>query len=72
MRRALVLTNEAARHPFRQSLPASIFSVRKDDDTVTMATPSVAPRFSMKLGEDAGFFAASFAAGFVLFYGFII
>ena len=27
MRSALVLTNEAARHPFRRQLPASVFAV---------------------------------------------
>lgn len=72
MRRALVLTNEAARHPFRQSLPASIFSIRKDEQAVTLVAPAAKTRFSWKPGEDASFFAASFAAGFVLFYGFII
>lgn len=72
MRRALVLTNEAARHPFRQSLPASIFSVRNEEVAATLLSPTAAPRLSWKPGEDTTFFAASFAAGFVLFYGFII
>ena len=32
MTRRLVLTNEAARHPFRRSLPPPITAVARDDD----------------------------------------
>ena len=56
MRRALVLTNEAARHPFRQALPPfkveRIQPVRDDD-------------------KDLKLFALSFTAFFVAIYSFI-
>jgi len=38
MRRSLVLTNEAARHPFRASLPAHVFDI---EDNVPQHEPEV-------------------------------
>lgn len=58
MRRALVLTNEAARHPFRQSLPPERqWSPEKE------AKPE---------RTDRAFFAISFVSFFVIIYGMII
>lgn len=55
MRRYLVLTNEAARHPFRRSLPPPAIerSPARDDD------------------QDWKLFALSFTAFFISFYSFI-
>jgi len=56
-RRSLVLTNEAARHPFRQTLPPHVFRpladvVRRND-------------------QDVRLFFVSFTAFFLAFYSFI-
>jgi hypothetical protein len=58
-RRALVLTSESARHPFRQSLPPHVLSV-----------PDKAKR---RANDDQDFklFLLSFAAFFTVFYSFI-
>jgi hypothetical protein len=61
MNRVLVLTNEAARHPFRQRLPRHMF--------VAAALPEVPERAPM---TSLVFFLASFAAGFVVFLGLIL
>lgn len=56
MKRALVLTNEAARHPFRQRLPrpkAVALAPEKDDD------------------KDLKLFVLSFTAFFVTIFSFI-
>ena len=56
MKRRLVLTNEAARHPFRQRLPrqsAIVLETARDD------------------AHDLKLFAMSFTAFFVAIYGFI-
>ena len=58
MKRRLVLTTESARHPFRRSLPPSVFVLdekakRKSDD------------------QDWKLFALSFSAFFTVFYSFI-
>jgi hypothetical protein len=55
MKRRLVLTNEAARHPFRQSIPA-------------MKVAAIEPRSTM---SDSTFFAASFISCFIVFFGMI-
>ena len=55
-RRSLVLTNEAARHPFRQIMPV-----------VRRPFPSTAPQ-SM---DDTKFFVLTFSAAFLAFYGFL-
>ncbi|HEX7781652.1 MAG TPA: hypothetical protein VF509_02470 [Sphingobium sp.] len=57
-RRALVLTSESARHPFRQTLPPHVLaplakSKARDDD------------------QDFKLFLLSFVAFFTAFYGFI-
>jgi hypothetical protein len=56
MKRRLVTTHEAARHPFRQRLPrpsAIVLETVRDD------------------GQDLKLFALSFTAFFVAIYGFI-
>jgi hypothetical protein len=55
MKRVLVLTNEAARHPFRQSLPP-----RK-----------IEPLPAREPMTHTAFFAASFISCFIIFYGMI-
>jgi hypothetical protein len=65
MRRALVLTDESARHPFRASLPLN-----------RRAANDVENRLSWRLnfGLDAGDmrqFAANYAAGFIAISTFI-
>lgn len=56
MKRRLVLTNEAARHPFRQRLPRPVLEVIETvrDDS-----------------NDLKLFAMSFTAFFVAIYGFV-
>jgi hypothetical protein len=56
MKRRLVLTNEAARHPFRQRLP-------RPSSRVLEAIPDD--------GQDLRLFALSFTAFFVAIYSFI-
>lgn len=56
MTRELVLTNEAARHPFRQRLPRP--------RPVALEAP---PRRT-----DLQLFAGTFTAGFVAFYGILL
>jgi hypothetical protein len=58
MRRALVLTNEAARHPFRRIIPASSMVVRPEDRVVREDRPLRT-------------FALTFTAAFVSIYSFI-
>jgi hypothetical protein len=62
-RRSLVLTNEAARHPFRASLP------------VAVALPQRGPRARLSWlrfsGSDARDFLTAFAATFVVVSVFI-
>lgn len=57
-RRALVLTTESARHPFRRSLPPHVF--------VPLPDPG------KRNDEDIKLFAMSFAAFFVATYSFIL
>lgn len=61
-RRALVLTSEAARHPFRRSLPPHVFIMPKPD------APRAAPKSD---DQDWKLFGLSFAAFFTAFYTFI-
>jgi hypothetical protein len=56
MRRALVLTNESARHPFRRSLPPRVTALSRSDSDDD---------------QDWKLFMLSFTAFFVSFYGFI-
>jgi hypothetical protein len=55
MKRSLVLTNEAARHPFRRLLPPETL-------TPMVMEPSMG---------DMKFFMLSFTAAFLAFYGFL-
>tara|TARA_B110001454_G_scaffold182349_1_gene176844 strand:- start:367 stop:546 length:180 start_codon:yes stop_codon:yes gene_type:complete len=57
-RRALVLTSESARHPFRQTLPPHVLKPLPD------------PR--KRNDDDIRLFFTSFAAFFVATYSFII
>ena len=63
MRRALVLTDEAARHPFRASLPAHVRELRHED-----AEPRAPWRASL-LQDMRGFLSAyaAFLAATVAF-----
>lgn len=56
-RRALVLTTEAARHPFRRALPPHMFAPLPDPRT--------------RDDKDVKLFLMSFAAFFVATYSFI-
>jgi len=67
MRRALVLSTESARHPFRQSLPPMAFRLVQEE--ATSPQPKKAKPFASR--DDILFFAASFAGCFVLIYGLI-
>ena len=66
MRRALVLTNEAARHPFRASLPPCVF---ERADRVEQTVPW---RLSLGLSRsDMRSLAATYSAGFIATLAFI-
>lgn len=56
-RRALVLTSESARHPFRQTLPPHVLKPLPDP--------------AKRNNEDIKLFLTSFAAFFVATYSFI-
>lgn len=58
MKRRLVLSAEAARHPFRRTLPAALLRVDKKDVGVSD-------------DQDWKLFALSFSAFFTAFYTFI-
>lgn len=58
MKRRLVLTTESARHPFRRSLPPTLFLVGKKDKRTSN-------------DQDWKLFALSFSAFFTAFYSFI-
>lgn len=58
MKRRLVLTTESARHPFRRSLPPSVFAMEKKDKGISD-------------DQDWKLFALSFSAFFTVFYSFI-
>ncbi len=63
MKRALVLTNEGARHPFRARLPQHVFA------TVSQGTP--VKREPRADDQDWKLFLLSFAAFFTVAYTFI-
>ncbi len=63
MKRVLVLSNEAARHPFRQRLPRHIFS--ENPLAVRAARES-------RDDQDWKLFLLSFAAFFTVAYTFIL
>jgi hypothetical protein len=60
MRRALVLTNEAARHPFRQYL------------ILEREAPPGSAKAKPKPSSDLTFFGMSFMAFFVIIFGMIL
>ncbi|HEY1125303.1 MAG TPA: hypothetical protein VGE65_06695 [Sphingobium sp.] len=64
MKRVLVLTNEAARHPFRQRLPRHVST-----DSAIHAAPA---RKSHGDDQDWKLFLLSFAAFFTVAYSFIL
>jgi hypothetical protein len=72
MRRALVLTTETARHPFRagfvhtERLEREIF---EDAQAVLIAPPNPKPS---RLREDVSFFLLSYVSGLVIFFGMIV
>ncbi|MBT2188068.1 hypothetical protein [Sphingobium nicotianae] len=63
MKRALVLTNDGARHPFRARLPRHVFAMMPQD-----ARPARQPRSD---DQDWKLFLLSFAAFFTVAYTFI-
>lgn len=63
-RRALVLSNEAAGHPFRRSLPAHVFAVPFSGDDEVQDNEKAALRWQMT-GGDWRQFAAVYCLGFV-------
>lgn len=65
MKRALVLTSEAAGHPFRRTLKPHILRVPKPDPV-----PEITDKGWLRQ-EDTHLFAISFAAFFTAIYGFI-
>jgi len=64
MKRVLVLSNEAARHPFRQRLPRHVFS-----EEAAAERPAREPRHD---DQDWKLFCLSFAAFFTVAYTFIL
>ncbi|MCT2400560.1 hypothetical protein [Novosphingobium mangrovi (ex Huang et al. 2023)] len=63
-RRALVLTHEAAGHPFRQSLPQHVFTEPLGIDVEAEENAQAARRWRMTGGDWRGFLAA-YCASFV-------
>ena len=65
--RVLVLTNEGARHPFRQRLPRHIFQLSDDATSAERRRRDVAGSDD----NDWKLFVLSFSAFFTAFYSFI-
>lgn len=65
MKRLLVLSHEAARHPFRQRLPRHVFLLSKTADERPAA------RSARSDDQDWKLFLLSFAAFFTVAYSFI-
>lgn len=63
MRRELVLTNEAARHPFRASLPASVFR-HAEIESVTPWRQRMVQGLKLER-QDVKEFAATYFAAFL-------
>ena len=57
-RRALVLTNEAAGHPFRRSLPPHVFAETLGMDEQVQDDARAARRWRLSGGDWRGFLAA--------------
>lgn len=64
MRRALVLSHEAARHPFRRQLPRHVFVVEEPAKAQTL-------RRQRSDDQDWKLFLLSFTAFFTVAYSFI-
>ena len=60
-RRALVLTSESARHPFRRTLPPHVLRPLPEPDTPHQGK-----------SEDVKLFMNSFAAFFVMTFSFVV
>ena len=60
MKRALVLTTESARHPFRQSLPPTALRLAEEEDGLPQEEESA-----------LSFFIGCFLMAFVAIYGMI-
>ena len=72
MKRALVLTSEAAGHPFRRTLKPHILRVPQPDPLPdARASDPRNPDRGWWRQEDTHLFAISFAAFFTAIYGFI-
>ncbi|KQM19474.1 hypothetical protein ASE49_04395 [Novosphingobium sp. Leaf2] len=69
-RRALVLTQEAAGHWFRRSLPAHVFTAPLEGDPEVAENAEAAARWRMSGGDWRGFLA-SYCASFVAVMLFI-
>lgn len=69
-RRALVLTNEAARHWFRRSLPPHVLQVQRADALDTAANATSAGRWKAS-GGDWKAFASAYSACFLAVFTFI-
>jgi hypothetical protein len=71
MRRALVLTTETARHPFRAGFVHTDFLEREITEAMqVVAIPPVAAKPS-RVREDVSFFLLSYISGLVIFFGMI-
>ena len=64
MRRALVLTSEHTRHPFRASLPPHVLRTREPPAPPAPDVPH-APRKTWLKAEDYGVAARGYAAGLI-------
>lgn len=69
-RRALVLTNEAARHPFRRSLPSHVFAIRPPAELDAAENAEAARDWKMT-GSDWRGFLAAYTASFLAIAIFI-
>lgn len=70
MKRALVLTSEAAGHPFRRTLKPRILNV-PSADPVPQEVSALASDRGWWRQEDTHLFAISFAGFFTAIFGFI-
>lgn len=66
--RPLVLTNESARHPFRQRLPRHVFQVSEEKPASRWRARTTATSDD----DDWKLFVLSFSAFFTAFYSFIL
>lgn len=68
MRRALVLTNESARHPFRAVFVHSQ-PLEREIAEMAMAIPNRSAPSQFR--EDVSFFLLSYVSGLIIFFGMI-